>query len=1035
MIEGPMRLLVFLLVLLASTAAAAAPQVVTVKQDDEGAKLVVDGHDLMVKGVVWGYNPIGTNYSYSLWKKPTWFIQKVLDQQMPLLRRAGINAIRPFDVPPPEWVRYIYEHYGIYTAISHMMARYGIEKNGVWIAHVDYSDPAMRAFILADLKQTVQKYVGTPGVLMWLLGNENNYGLTWTSFVAEDLPTSEQRDNARATFLYSLMSEAAQQIKLLDQSHPVALVNGDLGYIDIIAKNKKGLDIFGTNQYRGRSVGKMYADVKQKLGLPVLYTEFGSDCFNTKTGREDTVSAASFLHSQWQEVYEQSYGKGGEGTALGGFMFEWTDTWWKIGQDYNLDVHDTTATWTHEAYYDYVKGEKNMNEEWWGITALTPSDESGYYEPRPRTAYYVVADILPLDPYAEGTTLEKIRAHFAAIHPQDYESRYQAGQLLELSSSVRISNLMLKLEMTSSRGSLGSTRGQDWKIDHTESAYTDVTLQPSSKLYARLSMNFVANVAQNRLDPIFYENPTYYPPGAVAGQPRQTLTHPVSIYQGEIKADHRWFELDAFYRTPRSGWDYEGDFFHLYPDTHYGENVDIYRADAPFGTVVSAKGALEGFKLAFGPQIFWGANPTIIAKYRREIGPFTWTAMHQEDLISAQAASTNVATSAITPEPVSRKSVLAVEMDSGPVHVQVGGLFAGAQRVGREYTRTTTSSGPGYLGSGYDVLVDKVQWKDTFGGKAKIVYAGNQVNAYAQGAVKGLVADSGPDTSFTITGWSLKESGRGNQASALAGVSLGAGSFQVAPNFLYQRPFVGPNPRIDGVYDSATGVYSTPVRPRNILDDPFAVLDNRETAATELLLVYDPTPATQFFNWDRINREDAPFAASLDFVYRHQPTSRDSRIGVLDTGVRVPFGAAPPAHDVWDVTANWSSLALYPVVLHGQLYGGQDQARGPDPRLVTRYGGGLRLGYLDFLLSTRLLFNDWGPYDYYRDWNLTYPFQWYGDLSFGLMPATIGFPQTRFGVRGQYRILNQYSDGWPDKLNPGGHGREMEVTTYVQATL
>ena len=100
-IEGPMRLLVFLLVLLVSTAAAAAPQVVTVKEDGDGAKLVVDGRDLMVKGVVWGYNPIGTNYSYSLWKKPTWFIQKVLDQQMPLLRRMGINAIRPFDVPPP----------------------------------------------------------------------------------------------------------------------------------------------------------------------------------------------------------------------------------------------------------------------------------------------------------------------------------------------------------------------------------------------------------------------------------------------------------------------------------------------------------------------------------------------------------------------------------------------------------------------------------------------------------------------------------------------------------------------------------------------------------------------------------------------------------------------------------------------------------------------------------------------------------------------------------------------------------------------
>src|SRR4051794_6467718 len=101
-------------------AAASSREVVTVQMDAAGAKLQVNGRDFMVKGVVWGYNPIGTNYAYSLWKQPRWLIEKVLASQMPTLQRAGINAIRPFDVPPAEWVRYIYERYGIYTAISHM---------------------------------------------------------------------------------------------------------------------------------------------------------------------------------------------------------------------------------------------------------------------------------------------------------------------------------------------------------------------------------------------------------------------------------------------------------------------------------------------------------------------------------------------------------------------------------------------------------------------------------------------------------------------------------------------------------------------------------------------------------------------------------------------------------------------------------------------------------------------------------------------------------------------------------------------------
>src|SRR5204863_6472319 len=121
-------------------------------------------------------------------------------------------------------------------------------------------------------------------------------------------------------------------------------------------------------------------------------------------------------------------------------------------------------------------------------------------------------------------------------------------------------------------------------------------------------------------DPIFYENPTYYPPGVLPGTPRQTQVKPVGIYQAEIKAEHHAFSVDAFYRAPRNGWEYEGDFFHLYPDTHYGENVDIYRGDALFGVVVSGKRLLDGFKIAFGPQISWRPNPTVIGKYRSDTG-------------------------------------------------------------------------------------------------------------------------------------------------------------------------------------------------------------------------------------------------------------------------------------------------------------------------------------------------------------------------------------------------------------------------------
>jgi hypothetical protein len=58
-----------------------------------------------------------------------------------------------------------------------------------------------------------------------------------------------------------------------------------------------------------------------------------------------------------------------------------------------------------------------------------------------------------------------------------------------------------------------------------------------------------------------------------------------------------------------------------------------------------------------------------------------------------------------------------------------------------------------------------------------------------------------------------------------------------------------------------------PGKLRNIQDDPFAVRGNRETVAGELLLSYDPTPATWMYEWDNDFAEDAKFAMNLGFVF------------------------------------------------------------------------------------------------------------------------------------------------------------------------
>ena len=92
--------------------------------------------------------------------------------------------------------------------------------------------------------------------------------------------------------MYKLMNDAAVKMKSMDPSHPVAICNGDVLFIDIVAEECKDVDIYGTNTYRGVSFGDMLQVVKDKLNKPVLFTEFGADAFNAISNEEDQESQA-----------------------------------------------------------------------------------------------------------------------------------------------------------------------------------------------------------------------------------------------------------------------------------------------------------------------------------------------------------------------------------------------------------------------------------------------------------------------------------------------------------------------------------------------------------------------------------------------------------------------------------------------------------------------------------------------------------------------------------------------------------------------
>lgn len=1017
---------------------------VTIQKGNNDFKLLVNDQPFFINGMNWNYDPIGTNYNYSLWKQSDDVIMAALDNEMGMLKNMGVNAIRQYVGIQPKWITYIYQKYGIYTMLNHSFGRYGLTLNGTWVPNTEYSNLETRKMLLKETQDMIQEYKNTPGLLMFLLGNENNYGLFWEGAETENIPLEDRKSTKRAKDMYNLFNEAIVAMKNIDTSHPIAICNGDLLFIDIIAQECKDADVFATNMYRGASFGDAFQQVKEKLNKPLLFSEFGADAYNAIDNSEDQKSQAYFMVNNWKEIYQNAAKLGMSGNSIGGFTFQFSDGWWKYGQTKNLDIHDTNASWSNGGYsFDYLQGQNNMNEEWFGVCAKGAVNARGLYELYPRAAYYALKQAHNINPYENGTTQEGISNYFNTIQLLDavLKARSDKAALAANSSTdkLRISNLRAEFTTFNTGGTLITTPDKpdpnttnypdQLGFDRMESFYIGVEGNPTSNMQANVNVNILGNVASNPINEIFYENrgrtQTVNSP---TGTTNLTDANRVQIYNASYTWNAKHFDLKGFYRTGHYHWGYEGDFFGLYPEANYGPNLDIYNGEIS-GFEMDGKKFLNGFKAAFGPQLWWGANPALLLKYTHKIGNIDATAVFHDDIDNAGAATTSIA----IPLPKTRRFTLHFKTKLDNFGFELGGIWGGQPLNGRAFQYAEGSTG------NYIIYDDKIKSQDNWGGKAKITFSKGKFNMYAQGAIMGLVANGGADNTKTFTGWRLKDSGSGNQTNFLTGFTYNFGNFQIAPNFLWQKPLVAAMPN---------DVYA-PGRLRNIQTDPFAVRVNRETVGAEFLFTYDPTPATWMYEWDNDMAEDAKFAISTDFVYRHLPTTQDAAIGFLRNRTAFAFSNSAPAHDLWESNTRIVSKLSPDFGLITNFYFGNAQSNGSDTRLIERMGADLRLIYKKVKITSTVKVNDWGPYDYHRDFNLTHPLQLMLDLSTSVgKPDWFILPNTKIGIMGTWRSLDQYSARYsPNQtaslfatspiISPVGfpNGSEWELRTYIHINI
>lgn len=292
-----------------------------------------------------------------------------------LMQEMGVNTIRLYHQPErinKQLLRDLYKDYGIMVIMGDFLGKYALGSGASWYEGTDYHNPEHQRNMLASVTSMVEEFKNEPYIILWLLGNENVYGVACN---ADKDPEG----------FFKFANEAACMIKCLDPEHPVALCNGDVLFLDVFARHCPDIDIFATNSYRGDyGFGYLWQAVKEEADKPVLITEFGCPAYaKGKTREESEQLQAEYHRAAWEDIEYNMAGGRGLGNAIGGVIFEWLDEWWKA---YEPSLHDYKPLWAGPFPDGF------MHEEWLGLASQGDGNQSPFLR-QLRKAYYIYKEM------------------------------------------------------------------------------------------------------------------------------------------------------------------------------------------------------------------------------------------------------------------------------------------------------------------------------------------------------------------------------------------------------------------------------------------------------------------------------------------------------------------------------------------------------------------------------------------------------------------------------------------------------------------
>lgn len=299
-----------------------------------------------VKGVAYSPTPInGWDY----------FTDQFAQRSFQYLKLLNVNTIRT------------------YSGIDKKSLRLA-EQNEIMIivgfyvdTNYDLSYPSIREKLKDDFGRLVIELKDSPSVLLWNIGNEQNY------------------TNGSNPYWYTLTQEMAVEAYKIEgeKYHPVCVNNGSIHNIGNAAfaaddASLTYIDLWASNMYQWDLTSEINV-YRTKSSKPIVLTEWGIDALDNRIKKEYEDVQAQFDSTNWTQIISNS------DVCAGGTVFEFTDEWWKAGDNLSHD-YGGYATGSHPDGYS--------NEEWWGLIAVTPdANNDGMDDWRPRKVFYTLQQL------------------------------------------------------------------------------------------------------------------------------------------------------------------------------------------------------------------------------------------------------------------------------------------------------------------------------------------------------------------------------------------------------------------------------------------------------------------------------------------------------------------------------------------------------------------------------------------------------------------------------------------------------------------